>query len=60
MNDLMIEGLAPAMIVAAEKLQEGGILFVYQDDEAIRMETVEGEDPYVWRYDTWVPMRNPD
>lgn len=45
------------MIIAAKLLNEGDIIFCYLDGKAIRMETEDGEDPYVWRHNKWVPMR---
>lgn len=41
----------------AQKLNEGSIMVVYCDDNTIRMETTLGENPYVWRHNTWIPMR---
>lgn len=45
------------MVKAAEVLNEGSILVVYRDGTAIRMETVEGEAPFVWRENHWQRMR---
>lgn len=41
----------------AEKLKEGMILIVYKDHSAIRMETEFGEDPFVWRNNSWRRMK---
>lgn len=45
------------MIQQAGLLNEGPILIVYKDDNAIRMETRDGNDPYVWRGGKWCRMR---
>ena len=42
---------------AANKLGEGKVIYSYLDCKAIRMETEEGEDPWVWRNDKWVRMQ---
>jgi len=47
----------PDWIVKAKDLNEGGILSVYEDNGRIRMETVNGDDPYVWRNNKWIPMK---
>jgi len=44
---------------AAQKQNLGKILVVYNDAGAIRMETEDGEDPYVWRKGRWKPMPPP-
>jgi len=42
----------------ANRLNEGGIMVVYCDaGNSIRMETITGENPYVWRNGTWRVMR---
>jgi len=41
----------------AKALNEGRILIVYKDGHAIRMETENGDDPYVWRDNEWRRMR---
>ena len=48
-----------AMIMAAKDLNEGEILIVYLDENCVRMETKEGNDPYVWRNNKWVRMGEP-
>ncbi len=45
-----------AMVEAAARLNEGPILIVYRDGSAIRMETDQGDDPYVWRGGAWARM----
>ena len=49
------------MIKAAIPLNEGDIMVVYNDNNAIRMETTDGEDPFVWRSNTktWIRMQFP-
>ena len=42
---------------AAENLKEGAILAAYRDDNSIRMETKNGENPYVWRENNWRAMK---
>lgn len=42
---------------AAKTLKEGPVVYSYLDNHAVRMETREGVDPYVWHGDKWVPMR---
>lgn len=48
--------LTQAQLEAAEALQEGPVAYAYLDDQEVRMETEEGNDPYVWRRGTWVSM----
>jgi hypothetical protein len=48
--------LTAVMLKEAETLGEGQVLISYLDGTSIRMETEEGEDPYVWRQDHWQPM----
>lgn len=45
------------MIEAAKKLGTGSIIYCYQDGTSIRMETEDGNDPYVWRNNEWRPMK---
>lgn len=45
------------MVNAAKELKTGAIMIVYKDDNAIRMETLSGENPYVWRGEKWRVMR---
>lgn len=45
------------MVKQAEFLNQGPILIVYKDDNAIRMETDTGNDPYIWRGGKWCRMR---
>lgn len=45
------------MVIRADELNEGGIMIVYKDHNAIRMETMDGEDPFVWRNSNWRRMR---
>lgn len=41
----------------ALSLKEGEVLAAYWDHHALRMETEEGEDPYVWRDNQWRRMQ---
>ena len=41
---------------AAVALNEGEVLCAYRDGNTIRMETKEGEDPFVWRNGKWRRM----
>ena len=41
---------------AAENLNEGKVIYSYLDGKNIRMETEEGDDPFVWRVDRWKRM----
>lgn len=45
------------MRTAALRLNTGPLVYVYQDGTAIRCETADGIDPYVWRGDHWQRMR---
>lgn len=45
------------MIKAASLLNEGPVILWYKDGSQIRMETREGDDPYVWRGGKWVRMK---
>ena len=49
--------LATEQQQAAIKLNEGKVIFSYKDGNTIRMETENGEDPYVWRNGEWRRMR---
>jgi hypothetical protein len=40
----------------AKKLGEGKVIVAYLDGKAIRMETENGEDPFVWRNNKWRRM----
>ena len=55
----MFEEIKPTeeMLMRASALGTGKVLVVYRDGNAIRMETENGEDPYVWRDGRWRPMR---
>lgn len=50
--------LAKRMIEQAERQDLGKIIFAYKDGNIIRMETENGEHPFVWRKETWREMRN--
>lgn len=57
MNRMKEVDATEEMIKEANRLCEGGIQIIYLDGKAIRMETVLGDNPYVWRDDTWRIMR---
>ena len=44
------------MVIQADLLLEGPILIIYKDQNDIRMETIDGIDPYVWRDNKWRKM----
>lgn len=46
------------MVQAAQALNEGPVVVLYKDGNTIRMETRDGDDPYVWRDNKWHPMKN--
>ena len=48
--------LTESMLKEAEKLNTGKVIFAYRDGLAIRIETENGYDPYVWRAGHWVNM----
>lgn len=48
--------LNEAQLEAAAALNEGPVAYAYLDEQEVRMETEEGNDPYVWRRGKWVPM----
>lgn len=50
--------LSKEMMAAAQSLGEGPVLVVCRDGNAIRMETENGDGPYVWRGYCWRTMRN--
>ena len=56
MKELNIKDLPEIMILESMKLKEGPIVFAYDDNGNIRMETEHGEDPFVWRRDHWQRM----
>jgi len=57
----MLNKLPPALVLAAAKLRQGPIICSYRDGRAIRMETRDGINPYVWRgrNSRWQIMRQP-
>jgi hypothetical protein len=54
----MIE-ITPTHLMSKEaaKLKIGKIIVCYKDNNAIRIETDKGNDPYVWRNNTWIRMK---
>lgn len=55
-TEIPLKQVPQDMLEAARLLNEGPVLIVYRDGTAVRMETEQGEDPYIWRGSTWVPM----
>ncbi len=55
-TEISLDKVPPEMLEAAKLLEEGPVLIVYRDGNAIRMETEQGEDPYVWRDSAWTAM----
>ena len=45
------------MVKQASLLNEGPTILWYKDGNAIRMETRDGIDPYVWRSGKWKRMK---
>lgn len=56
-EQLKVSSLTKDQKRAAEELNEGDVIFFYKDATSLRIETEDGEDPYVWRNGNWVKMK---
>lgn len=56
-KELNISELSSQMINEAVKLGTGKILCAYRDGTSVRLETENGENPYVWRDGRWREMQ---
>ena len=56
-EQLKVSSLTSEQKRAAEELNEGDVIFLYKDKTSLRMETEDGEDPYVWRNNNWIAMK---